>query len=98
MSKVKRRRGRGEPTEGEAPPDADQRLDAACARVAEQYGLTTREGDVLLLLARGRTAPVIQEKHVLSHNTVKSHVRHVYSKLGAHSQQQLIDLVDPAEG
>lgn len=86
----------GEPAAGGAPL-IEQRLDEACAAVAEQFGLTARETDVLQLLARGRTASVIQERLVLSHNTVKSHVRHIYSKLGVHSQQQLIDLVDAAE-
>lgn len=78
-------------------PGSEQRLDDACAAVAERFGLTAREVDVLQLLARGRTASVIQERLVLSHNTVKSHVRHIYSKLGVHSQQQLIDVVDRAE-
>ncbi|MDE8704019.1 helix-turn-helix transcriptional regulator [Adlercreutzia equolifaciens] len=66
--------------------------------MAQRFGLTAREVDVLQLLARGRTASVIQERLVLSHNTVKSHLRHIYSKLGVHSQQQLIDLVDRVEG
>lgn len=62
--------------------------------MAAAYGLTTRELDVLRLLARGRTSPVIQERLVVSHNTVKSHVRHIYAKMGVHSQQQLIDVVE----
>ena len=48
------------------------------------------------LLARGRTSPVIQEKLVLSHNTVKTHVRHIYAKLDVHSQQELISMVEEA--
>ena len=52
---------------------------------------------MLRLLARGRTSPVIQEKLVLSHNTVKTHVRHIYAKLGIHSQQELIDIVEGTE-
>ncbi len=72
----------------------EERLEAACVAVAAAYGLTTRELDVLRLLARGRTSPVIQERLVVSHNTVKSHVRHIYAKMGVHSQQQLIDVVE----
>jgi DNA-binding CsgD family transcriptional regulator len=30
----------------------------------------------------------------VSRNTVKTHVRNVYSKLDVHSQQELIDLVE----
>ncbi|MCI8468525.1 MAG: helix-turn-helix transcriptional regulator [Eggerthellaceae bacterium] len=68
----------------------------ACEQVALEHGLTSRELDVLMLLARGRTSPVIQERLVVSHNTVKSHVRHIYAKLDVHSQQELIDEVDRA--
>ena len=66
--------------------DAPQ-LEEACDRVIEQFGLTPREGDVLRLLARGRTSPVIQEKLFLSHNTVKTHVRHINAKMDIHPQQ-----------
>lgn len=72
----------------------NERFLQACTDVAKKYGLTGREEDVLRLLARGRTGPIIQERLVVSHNTVKSHVRHIYAKMGVHSQQQLIDIVD----
>ena len=52
---------------------------------------------MLRLLARGRTSPVIQEKLFLSHNTVKTHVRHIYAKMDIHSQQELIDIVEGAD-
>lgn len=64
--------------------------------VAARYQLTPRERDVLGLLARGRTSPIIQERLVVSQNTVRTHVRHIYTKLGVHSQQELINLVDEA--
>lgn len=66
----------------------------ACKAVSAEYGLTARENDVLELLARGRTSPVIQKRLVVSQNTVKSHVRHIYAKMGVHSQQELIDVVE----
>lgn len=71
-------------------------LEDNCRTVAERFGLTNRESEVLELLARGRTSPIIQEKLFLSHNTVKTHVRHIYSKMGIHSQQELIDIVEHA--
>ena len=83
---------------GEAAEEHDApRLDASCNAVISRFGLTPREGDVLRLLARGRTSPVIQEKLFLSHNTVKTHVRHIYAKLDIHSQQELIDIVEGAD-
>ncbi|MCR5582478.1 MAG: LuxR family transcriptional regulator, partial [Eggerthellaceae bacterium] len=30
----------------------------------------------------------------ISRNTAKSHIKHVYSKLGVHSHQELIDLAE----
>lgn len=62
--------------------------------VVKTYQLTPREEDILKYLARGRNAAYIQEKLVVSPHTVKSHVYNIYKKLGVHSQQQLIDLVD----
>lgn len=68
--------------------------EAASALVAERCRLTPRETEILGLLAHGRNAPYIQEKLVLSRNTVKTHVQNIYAKLGVHSQQELIDVVE----
>ncbi len=46
------------------------------------------------MLARGRDRAYIEEALVVSRNTVKAHVKHVYAKLGIHSHQELIDLVE----
>lgn len=62
--------------------------------MARAFRLTPREGEILGLLAHGRNAPYIQEKLVLSRNTVKTHVQNIYAKLGVHSQQELIDVVE----
>lgn len=64
-----------------------------CAAVARDYGLTPRETDVLEQLARGRDLAFMEEKFVLSRNTVKMHIKHVYEKLDVHSKQEVIDLV-----
>lgn len=34
------------------------------------------------------------EHYVISRNTVKSHIKHIYSKLDVHWQQELIDMVE----
>lgn len=44
--------------------------------------LTERETDVLKLIAEGMSNPEIAEKLVLSVGTVKTHVKHIYGKLG----------------
>jgi DNA-binding NarL/FixJ family response regulator len=55
--------------------------------------LSPRELEVLKMLARGRDRAYIEEKLVVSRNTVKAHVKHIYAKLGIHSHQDLIALV-----
>ncbi len=66
-------------------------LDERCAQATERYGLTAREAAVMGLLARGNTASHIQAELGISYNTVKYHVKNIYSKVGVHSQQSLID-------
>lgn len=66
----------------------------ACAQLTARHGLSEREGEVLELLARGNTRQSIATRLVVSENTVRTHVKNIYSKLHIHSKQQLIDLVD----
>lgn len=66
----------------------------ACCKVAESYGLTKREAEVLRYLGKGRTAAYIREKMFISDGTARTHIDHIYKKLGIHSQQALIDIID----
>ena len=68
-----------------------------CAAVAEQYSLTPRESEVFMCLARGRNAEYIANQLMVSPATVKSHIYHIYQKLGVNSQQRLMDLVEGGE-
>ncbi len=65
-----------------------------CALVAEACGLTPRETEVLEQLAQGRDLAFMEERFTISRNTIKMHTKRVYAKLGVHSKQELIDLVD----
>ena len=58
--------------------------------------MTNRESDILYLLAQGRDVTSICETLFLSKNTVKSYQKTIYSKLGVHSKQEIIDLVNTA--
>lgn len=69
-------------------------FDARCQRIASRHGLTEREAEILAFLARGRNGRFLMDHYVVSRNTVKSHIKHIYAKLGVHSQQELIDLVE----
>ena len=61
---------------------------------AARYFLTEREEEVLDLLVAGRSVPYISEKLMVSSNTVKTHVRHIYAKLDVHNRQELLDVFD----
>ena len=52
--------------------------------------LTPRERDVLSLLSAGASNDQIADELVLSRNTIKTHLRRVYSKLGASSAQEAV--------
>lgn len=64
-----------------------------CGEIARDYKLTPREAEILGLIAMGRSAKYIAEELVISHNTTRTHIKHVYEKLNIHSKQELIDLV-----
>jgi DNA-binding NarL/FixJ family response regulator len=49
-------------------------------------GLTTREVDVLRLLARGLSSKQISEQLVISPKTARNHIEHIYTKIGATSR------------
>ena len=71
-------------------------IEDACAHVACEGGLSPREAEVLLLLAKGRNARYIQENLFIGLSTARSHIYHIYQKLGVSSQQELIDMVERA--
>ncbi|WP_428420518.1 LuxR C-terminal-related transcriptional regulator [Paraeggerthella hominis] len=81
-------------TQADAASEGERALESRCAAVAREGGLTEREAEVLVYLARGRTKAYIAEALFVTENTVRSHVRNIYSKLGIHTRQQLIDLVE----
>ena len=52
--------------------------------------LSDRELEVLHLIADGLSRQEISEELVLSLNTVKTHVRNIYGKLGVNNQMQAV--------
>jgi len=57
---------------------------------AESTRLSTREHDVLLLLADGENAAAIGQQLYMSESTVKSHIARIYQKLGASNRAQAL--------
>lgn len=68
-------------------------VDRRCALLGERYKLSQRETEVLSLLAQGRSRPAIQRELVLSEGTVKTHIAHIYEKMGVGSRQEVFDIV-----
>ena len=84
------------PVEGDqAAPDA---VTCKAALLADAFGLTQREQEVLALLLKGRSIPYIKETLYISANTAKTHVRHIYQKTGVHERQELITLANEFRG
>ena len=84
-------------TQGEAPRGPWDAWERRCADIAAARGLTEREAEILLMVARGRDTASICEALSLSHNTVMSYRKSIYAKLGVHSRQDVIDLFSPQD-
>lgn len=68
-------------------------LRQSAAALGQAHGLTERETQILALLAQGRTSPYISNELLIGVNTVNTHKRRIYQKLGVHDKQELIDMV-----
>lgn len=79
-----------------APPVVDTRsfIHRRCDELADEYGISPREKEVLFYLGRGYNHTYIAKKLFVSENTVRTHVRHIYAKLGVSSREELLDLID----
>jgi DNA-binding CsgD family transcriptional regulator len=84
---------------GLAPPPVEAVADAGAPARSRRAGhlpartpLTRREHEVLALMARGATNREIAHRLVITEGTVKSHVKHVFRKLGVANRAQAVSL------
>jgi len=70
---------------------------AAACRLARASELTRRELEILRMLDRGLTKNEIARELVLSYNTIHTHVRSIYRKLGAPNRQAALELARETE-
>lgn len=61
--------------------------------LSEACGLTPREEQIVVLTACGLDSPAIAHSLSVSDNTVRTHKRNAYKKLGVHSKQDILLLV-----
>ena len=66
----------------------------AIQAIAELYGLTPRETEILWYLGKGFTSTYLADRLCISPATAKTHQKNIYTKLKLHSQQELILLID----
>lgn len=84
------------PGESPGPNEGSDTLayEAVVERIRSDYGLSPRERDVALLLGRGRNRQFVADELGISLETAKTHATNVYRKLGVHSQQELLDVIE----
>lgn len=66
---------------------------ARCANIAREFDLTRKEEEILVHIVAGLTYPEICTTLVLSPNTVKTHARNIYRKMGVRSKEEAIETV-----
>lgn len=74
--------------------DTVDRVSEGVRLLAVDVEFTPREIDILTRAARGRNKKHISGDLGVSEETVKTHLRSIYQKLGVHSHQELIDVVN----
>lgn len=77
---------------GEADNE-DTLVSYCCDQIAQTYALSAREKDVLTQLAYGKSRLEVSQALVLSEETIKTHIHHVYQKLNIHSRKELDQLL-----
>lgn len=79
-----------ETTPSEGYEALEQLLQARCDALARTYGLTPRESDIIVHLVRGHSYAYIAGALGVSENTVRTHVRNMYRKVGVNSREELL--------
>ena len=85
----------GDSGEGETmdSPAVEVKMSEGVERLAVKYSLTRREKEVASCLIQGMGVLEISEALVVSKNTAKTHVNHIYQKCNVHSKEELAELV-----
>lgn len=89
---------RNRPSASEDAGVIRDRTSKQCLALQERFGLSSRETEVMELIARGNSMAAIAERLVISENTVRTHAKHIYTKLDIHKRQELLDMLHELDG
>lgn len=64
--------------------------------LAQRHGLSQREEEILRYLARGYSYTHTAQDFYISENTVRTHAKHIYAKLGISRREELFRMFDEA--
>ncbi len=73
---------------------ADDVIDASIKRAAQQLGFTAREQEIIRSVSQGRTMQFTADELGISINTVRGHMKRIYSKLDVHSREEMLDVLE----
>ncbi|HEY4031153.1 MAG TPA: LuxR C-terminal-related transcriptional regulator [Caulobacteraceae bacterium] len=74
---------------------ASDKVERHWVDLREVFGLTACERDIAQALSTGLTAEAVAHKLNTSVKTVRTHIRHLYSKLGVCSREELFQKLTP---
>lgn len=72
-------------------------INQRCNVLAGQYKLSVREEEIFALIMQGHSIQVISDKLSIMPGTVKTHINHLYKKLGVQSRDEMRALVGLGE-
>ncbi len=84
--------GRRPSADGDPAPATRRSLAPARSDSLPEAELTTREAQIMQLMAAGATNADIARRLVITEGTVKSHVKHILRKLGAANRAQAVSI------
>ena len=76
----------------------ENELHERCRAIADVYQLTDRETEVLTCLSEGWSIPAAARRLMVSQDTVRTHVKHIYAKIGIHSRDDLVEIIKMPDG
>lgn len=80
------------------PPAGEETSSAPTDEVAGFWALTEREREVMGLLNQGLSRSEIARAQSVSQNTVKTHLKNIYAKLGVHSRSEVLRIAQENAG